>query len=156
MLFTCSPPPGAERRTTSSGAATARPTWGIGIRYEPVCLSPMPPPAARRTNAAGKQTKSCNRFGCSYKSTFPGNVGRHYTFSCELRNEAERHYADQLTTCYLCETQPKYSRLDVLRRHIRSKHYEPDLKPKIKGLQKKRNSAGSSAYIDSRNFYGSY
>jgi len=89
--------------------------------YEPVCLSPMPPPAARQTNAARKQN-SCNRFGCAYKSTFPGNVGRHYTFSCELRNAAERHYADQLTTCYLCETKPKYSRPDVLRRHIRRKH----------------------------------
>jgi len=81
---------------------------------------------------------------------FPGNVGRHYTFSCELRNEAERHYADQLTTCYLCETRPKYSRPDGLRRHILTEHC------KIKGPQKKRSSAGSSTHIDSRNFCGSY
>ena len=128
--------------------------------YEPACLSPMPPPAARKTSAVrptSKRTQSCNRLGCTYQTTFPGNVGRHYTYSCELRNEAERNYADLLTTCYLCTTKPKYSRPDVLRKHIRRKHYNTTLsKPKVKGPRKKRTPAGSRTYVDSRKFYGSY
>jgi hypothetical protein len=129
-------------------------------RHAPASLSPMPPPAPQKTSAVRptrNRIQSCNRFGCRYQSIFPGNVGRHFTYTCEQRNQAERDYADLLTTCHLCTPKRKFTRPDVLRKHIRQNHFNANLpKPKVKNSRKKRPQAGSRTYTDPRKFYGSY
>ncbi|KIM75998.1 hypothetical protein PILCRDRAFT_826850 [Piloderma croceum F 1598] len=121
--------------------------------YEPARLPPMPPPAAqKKTRAVRRPTRkiqSCNRSGCTYQSALPGDVSRHYTYRCELRDEAERNYANLLTTCYLCTTRRKpYSRPDVLRKHIRQKHSNATL-PKGQGKK------CTPSMVDLRKFYAS-
>jgi hypothetical protein len=129
-------------------------------RHVTASLSPMPPPAPQKTSAVRptrNRIQSCNRFGCRYQSIFPGNVGRHFTYTCEQRNQAERDYADPLTTCHLCTPKRKFTRPDVLRKHIRQNHFNANLpKPKVKNSRKKRPQAGSRTYTDPRKFYGSY
>lgn len=89
--------------------------------------SSVPQPTAQQTSApvpTGRRMFYCRqrRYGCSFKSCHWGDIGRHKDYACEFRNEAQRKYGDERTTCHLHVKPKTFARPHTLYNHYLSQH----------------------------------